>query len=155
MALAPAEKKAGRAFREASQLVLDARNEASPPGQYALVFHRVVRHDCPAAGGTSTGVTLREHYEPSPEYWVCYCGAVSTWSWHFPHQDCDGGKVIVAADEFAWIWKEGKCSGCELVVRTKLGRFVIAADRPADRERINGERRQTSPHDHDSRQSRA
>jgi hypothetical protein len=130
--LTPTEKKAGKAFREASQLILNDRNRQDPPGQFAVVFHRVVRHNCPAAAGVSTGTVLREHYEESPEYWVCYCGAVSTWSWHFPHWDCQGGKVAVAAGQFAWIWKEGKCSGCGLVVRTKLGRFVIAADRPAD-----------------------
>ena len=41
MPLGKDEKLAGRAFREASQAVLDALNEASPPGLRALVYWRV------------------------------------------------------------------------------------------------------------------
>lgn len=152
--LTSVEKQAGRAFREASQVILSALNESSPPGQLALPLWRVVRHECPVAGGASIGIVLREHYEESPEYWACYCGTVSTWGTHFPHDHCDGGKVVSPAGQFAWIWKEGKCSGCGLAVRTGTGRFVIAADRPPDHGRTHGQR-QASPHPGDSGQPRA
>jgi hypothetical protein len=143
--LSPVEKKAGRVFREARQAALDARNAADPPGGFALVYWRVPRHECKAAGGASTGVTLRENYELSPAYRVCYCGVAAPQGPDFPHRDCDGGKVIAADGQFAFIWKEGRCSGCGLVVRTRTGRFVIAADRPPDHGRTpdGGE---ASPH---------
>lgn len=28
------------------------------------------------------------------ELWVCYCGVVATWSWSFPHWDCQGGRQV-------------------------------------------------------------
>lgn len=141
MPLTTLEKRAGRAFRDARQAALDARNEADPPGVFVLPLWRVVRHECPAAGGASTGITLREVCEPSPEYLVCYCSAVGPASRYFPHDDCDGSNVIAAAGQFAFIWKEGKCSGagCGLVARTRCGRFVIAADRLPEHGRTTGE----------------
>jgi hypothetical protein len=145
MPLTPDQKTALRAFRDASQAALNARSLLDPPGMTALVLHRVVRHECAAEGGASVGITLREVREESPEYWVCYCGIVTTWSPHFPHRDCDGAKVVAAAGEFAWLWKEGRCSGCGLAVRTAKGRYVVSADHPAR------ERRQAGPHHHDPR----
>jgi hypothetical protein len=93
--LTPAEKLAGRAFRDAGQAALDKLNEASPPGSFVLVLWRVVRHECSAAGGASIGITLREHRQESPEH------------------------------RFAWIWKDGRCPGCVLAVRTRKGRFLV------------------------------
>jgi hypothetical protein len=157
MPLTPTEKQAGRAFRDARQAVLDTRNEADPPGVFVLPLWRVVRHECLAAGGASTGVTLREVYEESPEYLICYCGVIGEAAWHFPHDNCDGAKVIAAAGQFAFTWKEGKCSGagCGLAARTRRGRFVIAADRLPDHGRTPGERRQARPHHRDPRLPRA
>lgn len=153
MLLNAAEKQAGRAFRDARQALLDARNEADPPGVFVLPLWRVVRHECPAAGSASTGITLREVCEPSPEFWLCRCGRISAWAPPFSHDKrCDGSaKVVAAAGQFAFIWKEGKCSGagCGLAARTRRGRFVIAADRLPDYGRTNGER-QASPHHRDS-----
>lgn len=156
MPLSYVEKQAGRAFRDARQAALDARNQADPPGVYVLALWRVVRHECPAAGGASTGITLREVCEPSPEYLACYCSAVGDASPYFPHDDCDGSSVIAAVGQFAFIWKEGKCSGagCGLAARTRRGRFVIAADRLPDHGRTNGER-QAGPHHRDPRLARA
>jgi hypothetical protein len=128
------EKKAGRAFRDAAQAALDALNAADPPGQYVLPLWRVVRHECRAAGGASTGITLREVREPSPEYRACCCGAVAVTGPDFPHRDCDGSRVAAAAGQFAVIRKEGKCSGCGLAVRSRAVRFVAASDHPS-RER--------------------
>lgn len=156
MGLTPEQKLAGRAFRDARQHALDVLNAASPPGRYALAFWRVVRHECRAAGGVSVGITLRERYELSPEYRACYCGTVAPLDpGYFPHRDCDGGKVISPAGQFAWIWKEGKCSGCELVVRTRKGFFVpCAADRLPDRRRTH-DGRPAGPHPGDPRLPRA
>ena len=106
------------------------------------MFWRVFRHVCPAAGDASIGITLREVCEESPEYRACYCSKIGQTDpgRDFPHRDCDGSKVITHAGQFAWIWKEGRCSRCELTARAKAGRFVIAADRPAERERTAGGR---------------
>lgn len=156
MPLSPFEKQAGRAFRGARQAALDALNGREPPGVYVMPFWRVVRHECPAANGASIGITLREVCEPSPEYLACYCTAIGTAERYFPHDDCDGSSVISAAGQFAFIWKEGKCSGagCGLAARTRRGRFVIAADRLPDHGRTNGER-QAGPHHRDPRLARA
>ena len=152
MPLSDVEKQAGRAFRAGRQAALDALNEQDPPGMRVLLLWRVIRHGCPVgrAYRASTGIMLREHYEESPEYWACYCGALSTWGTHFPHDDCDGGKVVSPAGQFAFIWKEGKCSGCGLAVRSETGRFIVAADRLPGHGRTNGER-QAGPHDRDPR----
>lgn len=149
MGLTALEKQAGRAFRDVRQAVLDALNEADPPGEFVLPLWRVVRHECPAAGGASTGITLREVNEPSPAYLACYCSTVGQAGPDFPHGDCDGAKVVSAAGRFAFIWKEGKCSGagCGLAVRTRTGRFAVTADRLPDHGRTSGEqRRPASPH---------
>jgi hypothetical protein len=132
--LTDAEKRAGRAFRDARQAVLDRLNAADPPGVFALVVWRVVRHACPAAGGASTGISLREVYRPSPAL-----------------TDPESAMVVTADGQFAFIFKEGRCSGCGLAVRTRKGRFVIAADRPPEHGRTRGERRQASPHPRDPR----
>jgi hypothetical protein len=137
VALSATEKLAGRAFRDARQAALDALNEASPPDAYVMTFWRVVRHECPAAGGASIGISLREHCELSPEYRVCYCGEVYVPGPGFPHGGCDGSKVASRDGAFAWIWKEGKCSGCERAVRARKGLFALAADRQADRGRAD------------------
>jgi hypothetical protein len=154
--LSPAEKRAGRAFLANRQADLDARNAADPPGGSASVYWRVPHHECTAAGGASKGITLRENYEPSPEYRVCYCGAVAPKGPDFPHHDCDGSKVVAADGQFAFIWKEGRCSGCGLTVRTTAGRFVIAADRPPENGRTGVERQgQAGAPAGDPRQPRA
>jgi hypothetical protein len=156
VALTPDEKQAGRLFRDVRQASLDQWNEADPPGLRALVYWRVVRHECPAARGGSIGITLREVYEASPEMHQCYCGKVGMTGKNFPHRDCDGSKVISPAGQFAFIWKEGTCSGsgCGLVVRTSKGRFVLGTDRPAEHGRANSGR-EASARDHDSGLARA
>lgn len=140
MALTALEKQVGRAFRDARQAALDALNEADPPGVFVLPLWRVVRHECPAAGGASIGITLREVYEASPEYLDGLPGTGVS------------ARVVAGGGRFAFIWKEGKCSGaeCGLAVRTRRGRFVIAADRLPDHGRTNGER-QAGPHHRDPR----
>lgn len=128
MGLTAEEKAVGRAFRDARQAVLDARNEQDPPGVFVLPLWRVVRHECPAAVGASVGITLREHCEPSPEYLDGIPGTGVS------------ARVVAAAGQFAFMWKEGKCSGsgCGLAVRTRRGRFIVTADRLPDHGRTHG-----------------
>lgn len=119
MPLTSLEKAAGRAFRDGRQQALDDLNATRPPDLFALPVWHVVRHECPAAGGASVGINLREVREDSP-----------VWLDGLPGTGVSA-KVIIAAGRFAFIWKEGKCSGCGQAVRTKRGRFAVQADRPA------------------------
>ena len=155
--LTPVEKQAGRLFRGARQAALDQLNEASPPGQFALVYWRVVRHECPAFHCGSVGITLREVYEASPEVHQCCCGEVGPAAENFPHREHGVSRVVATAGQFAFIWKEGKCSGagCGLTVRTAKGRFVLGTDRPAEHGRTNSGRREASAHPGDPRFPRA
>lgn len=112
MALTPEEKAAGREFEAACLADLAALNKARPPGMGALVVHTVVRHECPEKGGTSVGITLRT---------VLRLGNVTT---------ADG--------RFAFMRKEGRCSGCGRTVRTTDGMFVLLATDQQDHERQAG-----------------
>ena len=145
MELSQVQKRAGRAWRDNRQAALD---ELTGPDQWVLVLWRVVRHPCPAAGGASVGIVLREHREPSPEYWVCYCSVVEPLDpYVFPHEDCQGGKMVTAEGQFLFLWKEGHCSGCGLALRSRKG-LVLVSDSPSR----DGE---ASPHPGDSRLARA
>ena len=131
--LTDSQKKAGRAFRAERQAVLDGLNARQPPDRLVLTVWRVPRHSCRAAGGASTGITLREHLEGSPAYWVCYCGVVSPLiPGSFPHSDCDGGKMVTAEGQFTFLWKEGRCSGCGLVLRSGTGLSEVSDHQSRD-----------------------
>lgn len=148
MALSQVQKRAGREFRAARQAALDELNAEQPPGQLVLAVWRVVRHPCPDADGASTGIVMREHREASPEYWVCYCSTVEPLvPYFFPHKDCDGGKMVTAEGQFTFLWKEGHCSGCGLVLRS-AGGLTRVSDSPS-------RDRQASAHPGDSRLARA
>lgn len=152
--LTDSQKRAGRAFRDEQQAALDALNVTAPPDKYVLSSWRVVRHDCPAAGGASIGITLREHRHESPEYWVDYCGAVGVHSEDFPHWDCQGGLVTAAAGSFSFTWKDGKCSGCGETRRSRTGLSGVDTDRLADSGRT-ASGGQAGPHHRDSGLARA
>lgn len=155
MSLTDSQKRAGRAFRDEQQAALDALNVTAPPDKYVLTCWRVVRHDCPAAGGTSIGITLREHRHESPEYWVCYCSAVEPFNLYvFPHEDCQGGLVTAAAGSFSFLWKDGKCSGCGETRRSRSGLLTVDTDRLADSGRT-ASGGQAGPHHRDSGLARA
>jgi hypothetical protein len=143
MPLTPDQKAALRVFRDASQALLNGLNLIDPPGMSAHVFHRVVRHECADADGASVGITLREVREESPEFQMVYGKLYPVQKQGIPLGV--PAKVVAAAGEFAWLWKEGRCSGCGLAVRTAKGRYVVSADHPAR------ERRQAGPHHHDPR----
>jgi hypothetical protein len=137
MSLTDLEKAAGRKWRASCQRVLDELSDAEPAGGGANPLLRVIRHPCAARGGASVGIELREHYLASPELWVCYCGVIEPCGEFrvFPHDDCDGGKIAAAAGLFCWIWKDGRCLDCELVLRSRHGLIDLAASRPPERER--------------------
>jgi hypothetical protein len=115
--LTPAQKAAGRRFRDQCAAELAALNASSPPDGSALAFWRVYRHDCPAAAGASVGIDLHEHYQLSPD------------------------RVL------ACLWKDGRCPDCGLVVRSGTVRVVIAADRPPAEVRAVGGQAGTHPGD--------
>lgn len=141
------QKQAGRLFVAARQTALDEVNLADPPGLDALAVWEVARHDCPLAGGASIGIELRERYEPSPEYWACYCGAVGEFIPHvFPHKDCDGGKTALAPGALVFVWKEGRCP-CGMVARSLRGMHAQAADWPPGRGRPGGREASSHPGD--------
>lgn len=137
MELTDLQKKAGRTWRDQRQGVLDELNEIAPPGAGGHPLLRVIRHPCEHRGGASVGIELREHYQVSPELWVCACGRVEPKGEFrdFPHDGCDGGKLAAAEGLFCWIWKEGRCNYCGLVLRSLHGLIDLAASRPPDRER--------------------
>lgn len=105
--LTPAEKAAGRAFRDRMQAA-DAPQLAAAD-MVVPVYLAVLRHKCPGRGDISTSLDLIEHYIRSPR---------------------DGQ---VPAGRFAWIFRDGSCRRCGLTARTP-GRLVAADSRPPLRE---------------------
>jgi hypothetical protein len=94
-----------------------------------MEFIREYRHACAKRDGVSVAIQLREHYETSPQYWVCYCSVVAEFvPGSFPHRDCQGGKVITPDGFFAFIWLDGRCPHCRQRVRSQ-GRLVLASER--------------------------
>lgn len=130
MALTRDEKLAGRWYRQHCQEALDALNAAEPPALLVPPFGRHFRHECSARGGRSTSFELKENYDPNKDIWVCYCSAIAVHGPSFPHDGCQGGRVLAVAGVIAWIWKEGKCA-CGLTARSKTGFVVDARERPA------------------------
>ncbi len=87
---------------------------------------REYRHDCPARGGVSWPLRLKEHVRESPDYHACDCGAVCTpAAAHLVECDTCGPVPIVPAGRFTFTWVDGQC-GCGLVVRSRTGRLAVA-----------------------------
>jgi hypothetical protein len=130
------ERAAGRVFRHSAQGALDALNGQDPPGLWVLPLWRVVRHDCPARGGASTGIALRERRWSSPRYVVvdgCPPRLVPDDGISGFTAGPGGARVTeVARGMFAFVYKEGKCSGsgCGLTARSRAGRLVLGDDSP-------------------------
>jgi hypothetical protein len=103
MSLTAEQKKAGRVFRDACQDELNALNAREPAGGTAHPLHRVERHPCKARGGASAGLALREHYRAGADGLLCF------------------------------IWKDGRCPDCGLVLRSAAGIIDLAARRPPER----------------------
>jgi hypothetical protein len=136
MTLTALEKEAGRKFRAGQQAVLGELNRQEPPGGEADPLHRTVRHACPAHDGASIGIELTEHREASPLYWVCYCSLVAEYiQYVFPHEDCQGGVPAAGAGLLSFVWKDGRCPDCGLVLRSSRGRVALTADLQPLKER--------------------
>lgn len=112
MTLSRAQQAAGRDFRAAWQHALDAMNLTHPPGGEADPLHRTVRHACPGQGGASVGIELAEHRKPS--------------------QEVPG---VLPAGLLSFVWKDGRCPDCGLVLRSSLGRVALTADLQPLKER--------------------
>ena len=122
MNLTSAQRSAGRAFRDACQAELDELNAAEPPGAGGHPLLRVIRHPCKERGGASVGIELREHYQLSPLTFVPN-----------PPGDPAPGE-FVPEGLFCWIWKDGRCPDCKLVLRSTSGLIDLAADHPPERK---------------------
>lgn len=99
---------------EALQGHLDALNGTDPPDTYVPWTSKVFRHPCPASRiarqtgrATSVGIDLHERYVHLWEVW--------------PKGDIDGWAIT---------YREGRCAGCGLTARSKVGRIVEVAVRP-------------------------
>lgn len=103
MGLTDEQKTAGRAFRAACQAGLNELNRREPPGGDGDPLLRVVRHPCTARGGASAGIALREHYTAGVDGLLCF------------------------------IWKDGRCPECSLLLRSTTGTVDLTARRPPER----------------------
>lgn len=95
------------------QAALDERNESSPPDMDAPAILGKMRHDCtkarlsgPEGRKVSTALDLKEIY------WLSDDGV------------------------FALVFREGKCTHCGQVARSKKGRVYEAAKRPPLQGRV-------------------
>ena len=106
MPLSPAEKAAGRAFRDRAAAELATRFAADPPTFQVPPVVAIVRHACPGRGGRSTALALREVYQLSP------------------------AAGDIPAGRFAFIHRDGRCRHCGATARSATGRVVDAHTRP-------------------------
>ncbi len=114
VSLSAAEKAAGRDFRDTAQGALLRAFDLDPPDIAVPNFIAVYRHACPARGGRSTAIELRECYRISPAY--------------PQHQ--------VPAGRFGFIWRAGACRHCGATARSRAGRLVDAHERPPARATV-------------------
>jgi hypothetical protein len=141
VSLTDAEKRAGRHFRAFAAARFVQLAEETPEADFCPPYIVWYRHDCRERNQQGTwAMFLRQHYWTSPEYWVCYCGTVEPLVLYvFPHEDCQGGKPIAEAGKFAFIYREGECPRCHLLVRSGTGRFVFAAENPPEKGAVVAE----------------
>lgn len=138
MALTDLEKEAGRKFRAGQQAGLDELNRREPPSGEADPLHRTVRHACPGHGGASIGIELGEHREMNGPYRACYCGRVALVTapaGDFPHEDCGASRIAAEPGLLSFVWKDGRCPDCGLVLRSSRGRVALTADLQPLKER--------------------
>lgn len=141
--LTPAEKAAGRTFRDTQQALLLASYRENPPDAVCPPFIRQYRHACEARGFRSVSLELEETYIPSPAY-LAEEPRLGTWEVTKVRTENAREAVaramedaiirceIVPPARFGFIIKEGECKACGLTVRSKAGRLVDGIDRPAE-----------------------
>ncbi len=108
--LTPAQRAAGRWWRDQQQAALDARNTAQPPDESRPPFVRHIRHLCPASQHRSVSFDYTEIYVRSP--------SLTGQSTGVP------GEEIIPAGLFAFIYHEGRCAGCKRTARSRTGRVA-------------------------------
>lgn len=108
MNLSPADKAAGRRFRDRCAAALERSFVDDPPTYVVPVVIALFRHACPRRNNKSTALALREVYQLSPA-----------------EPDTD-----VCAGLFAFIHREGRCRFCGQTARSRAFRLVLAGERP-------------------------
>lgn len=137
------QKLAGRKFYDAMNAGLAAMPPASPCSPYISWYHH------PCADGLNRGIELHERYEYNPAYRIMPGGHVLEIPPGTTAVTCIS---IIVRGFFGFIWKEGGCGECGLVVRSPMGRLVVADWRPPERKARVA--RQASPRPGDSQLAR-
>ncbi len=114
MSFTDPERDAGRRFRKAAQARLASSFDDDPPDFTVPDVIGQFRHPCPARGGVSTALELKENYTYSP---ACV--------------DLD-----VPAGRFGFIFREGRCRHCAATARSRPGRLVDGWTRPPTAGRV-------------------
>lgn len=114
MSLTAQEKQVGRRFRDTQTAELADSFRTDPPDHTVPDVIGQFRHPCPARGGVSTALELRENYTFSPA-------------------DRDTG---VPAGRFGFIFREGRCRHCGATARSRPGRLVDGWRRPPNTGRV-------------------
>ncbi len=133
MSLEPEEKAAGRLFRDAEQLLLDAVNATDPPTYVVPVVIALFRHRCPARRMRSTSLELKEVYRASAKIVVESDEGVHTAFWFtdwWPGRAALVDTWMVQAARFGFVYRDGRCRGCAQTARSVTGRLVDGWERP-------------------------
>ncbi len=101
------EKRVGRAFRAAAEAELARFFKEDPPTYTVLSVLGVLRHECPARGGVSTGLELREVYLRSPA----------------------DEPARIPEGRFAFVYRKGRCRFCGQTARSSSGRLIDGTGR--------------------------
>lgn len=141
MALTPAEKAAGRRFRDDAQAELLQSFEAEPPTYVVPNFLALYRHKCAKREGRSTALELKEIYVQSPGYTVIDTDpltVVAESDTLVPSTAVGPQRVMtyVPPGRFGFIYRAGTCRGCGQTARSKAGRIVDGHERPPIHGRV-------------------
>lgn len=140
MPLTPAEKAAGRRFRDDAQAALLSQSAGHAPTYTVPHFLGLYRHLCPRREGRSTALDLRERYATSPAYDVYIADgqalAVAESEGPPPVWATGATHTQVPAGRFGFIYRQGTCRGCGQTARSNEGRLVDGWERPPIQGRV-------------------